>query len=78
MIRRIGVRKKRSGWICYPSRSSVLDKKQAAPKSRCGWLEAEAGSQSDDAATKSSGNCAEIGVASVIGDLVGVKVEIIQ
>jgi len=38
------------------------------------WLEAEAGSQGNDTAGKTTGNCAEIGAASVIGDLVGVKV----
>ena len=41
---------------------------------RCDWLEAEAGSQSDDAAGKSTAYRAEIGAASVIGDLVRVKV----
>jgi hypothetical protein len=67
-------RAKQSGWIFHPSRSPILEKKHAAPNRRCGWLEAEAGSQSNDTAGESTGNCAEIGAASVIGDLVGVKV----
>jgi hypothetical protein len=37
-------------------------------------LEAEAGSQGNDTAGKSTGNCAEIRAANVVGDLVGVKV----
>ena len=74
MIRRIGVRKKRAAGFFNRSRSPILEKKHAAPNRRCGWLEAEAGSQSNDTAGETTGNCAEISAASVIGDLVGVKV----
>jgi hypothetical protein len=56
------------------SRSPILEKKHAAPSRRCCRLEAEAGSQGNDAAGKTTGDCAEIGAANVIGDLVGIKV----
>jgi phage repressor protein C with HTH and peptisase S24 domain len=67
--------KKKSGWIFQSQPlSDSREKKHAAPNRRSGWLEAEAGSQGNDTAGKSTGDCAEIGAANVIGDLVGVKV----
>lgn len=71
-------RAKKSGWIFQSQPLSDPREKNTAPNRRCGWLEAEAGSQGNDTAGKSTGDCAEIGAANVIGDLVGVKVQIVE
>jgi hypothetical protein len=71
-------RKKKAAGFCNRSRSSILEKNTRPPNRRCAWLEAEAGSQGDDTAAKSSSNCAEVGAADVVGDIVGVKVQIVE
>ena len=54
-----GAQKKRLDFsIAAALRSSR--KKHPAPNRRCGWLETEAGAQSDDTGAQSSSNCAEV------------------